>query len=397
MALIVQKYGGSSVATPGQIRKVAGRIVDEQRKGNQIVVVVSALGDTTDELVKLAHQVCSEPPEREMDMLLSTGERVSIALLAMAVIELGGDAISFTGSQIGIITDNRHTEARILEIRASRLMEELQKGRAVIVAGFQGVSINKEITTLGRGGSDATALALAAALQADRCEMMKDVDGIYLAEPRLIPEVKMNQKISYDEMLEMSHFGAGVLQTESVEIAKSHNIKVGIGSSSTGKIGTIITDRSLDKSRISGIVQRDKLCYLKVSEIQDQHRSEFMNNVSRQNIKTYLFEAGSGVLEMVFDSSRKQKVNLCLESIDILPAPKTSFEENLGIVAITGAGLSFASSAARRIFKVLSDLAFPVQKMEVSQLRISLLLPQNFVDDMVIELYQRLFEGQEGL
>ena len=199
MALIVQKYGGTSVATPDHIKRVAQRIVSEKRDGHRVVVVVSAIGHTTDELIAMAHEVSQHPPEREMDMLLSVGERISIALLAMAIHDLGENAISFTGSQVGIITDNKHTEARILEVRANRLLQELDKGKIVIVAGFQGVSIDKEITTLGRGGSDTTAIALAAALKADRCEIMKDVDGIFVTEPKLIPEAKLNKEISYEE------------------------------------------------------------------------------------------------------------------------------------------------------------------------------------------------------
>ncbi len=300
MSLVVQKYGGSSLTSPEDIRRVAKRVVEERKKGHRVVVVVSAMGDTTDHLIQLAEQVCQKPPEREMDMLLSVGERISIALLAMAIHDWGYEAISFTGSQVGIITDTKHTEARILEIRATRLLKELEKGKIVVVAGFQGVSVNKEITTLGRGGSDTTAIALAAALKADRCEFMKDVDGVYVAEPRLVPKSRLNPELSYQEMLEMASMGAGVLKSESIEIANTHKIKIAVGSSASGKIGTIISDRSLESSRITGIVGQKELCYLNVKS----ENSLFINSMNkwlaRNRIKTQAYAWYPDRLEIVF-------------------------------------------------------------------------------------------------
>jgi aspartate kinase len=217
--LIVQKFGGSSVANVERIQKVAQRVVSYKKKGHNLVVVVSALGDTTDELIELADKINTEPSEREMDMLLSTGEQISVALLAMAIHKLGFEAISFTGSQVGIITDSSHTRARIIKINADKIKEALKEGKIVIVAGFQGVTLNQDITTLGRGGSDLTAVALAKELKADECEIYTDVKGIYTTDPRIEPKAKKIDAITYDEMLEMASLGAQVMQARSIEVA----------------------------------------------------------------------------------------------------------------------------------------------------------------------------------
>ena len=228
--LIVQKFGGSSVANPERIRRVAQRVVDTKRSGANVVAVVSALGDTTDELLQLASQITQQPPERELDMLMATGEQVSVALLAMAIHELGEDAVSFTGAQVGILTDGTHTKARIVAINAARIVPELAKNRIVIVAGFQGVNLNHDITTLGRGGSDLTAVALAQALRADVCEIFTDVEGVYTADPRIVPQARKLDTISYDEMLEMASLGAQVMQARSIFVAKRFGIPIHVRS-----------------------------------------------------------------------------------------------------------------------------------------------------------------------
>ncbi len=391
MALIVQKYGGSSLATPQHIKRVARRVVEEKKRGNQVVVVVSALGDTTDHLVRLAQQVSANPPKREMDMLLSVGERTSIALLAMAIHDLGVEAISFTGSQVGIITDNKHTEARILEVRASRLLEELQKDRIVIVAGFQGVSINKEITTLGRGGSDTTAIALAAALRADRCEIMKDVDGVYVAEPRLIPDVKLNAELSYDEMIEMTNLGAGVLKTESIEIARAHKIKISLGSSFTGRIGTIITDRSLESTTISGIVGRKHLAFLRIRSSNDHLPTQLCQRMVEARILVQSFYARKNEVELVLPEEKIPEVQKILQE-NFTPGAvlEVNQQDGQGLVALVGTGLNFNSEPAARIFEVLEKLRLPLQMLQTSQLRISWIMPQEQVDGTIRRLYTEL-------
>ncbi|HXV18905.1 MAG TPA: aspartate kinase, partial [Candidatus Omnitrophota bacterium] len=240
MSLIVQKYGGSSVANPDRIKNVARRVARYKRSGHSLVVVVSALGDTTDELLELSGQITADPSKRELDMLMSTGEQISVALLAMALHELGADAISFTGAQVGILTDSSHTRARILDISTRRLREELGRKKIVIVAGFQGMNPRQEITTLGRGGSDLTAVALAKALEADACEIYTDVDGIYTTDPRLVKDAKKISKISYEEMLELASSGAQVMQSRSIEVAGKFDIPIHVRSSFGNNEGTWI-------------------------------------------------------------------------------------------------------------------------------------------------------------
>ncbi|HEX5109039.1 MAG TPA: aspartate kinase, partial [Vicinamibacterales bacterium] len=226
MAIVVQKYGGSSVADVDKLRYVAERVMETRRRGNDVVVVVSAMGDTTDELLAMAKRVSANPDRRELDMLLSAGERISMALLSIAIREMGGDAISFTGSQSGIITNDRHVDARIIEVRPFRVQDELSRGRIVVVAGYQGVSYRREVTTLGRGGSDTTAVAMAAALDAEYCEICSDVDGVYSADPRVVPGAQRIGTLSYEETQEMAEAGAKVLNAQAVEFAKERGIAI---------------------------------------------------------------------------------------------------------------------------------------------------------------------------
>src|SRR5213594_1786178 len=255
MALIVQKYGGSSVADPEKILNVARRVADATRGGHRLVVVVSAMGKTTDGLIALAHRISPAPDAREMDMLLATGEQVTIALLAMALNALGFKARSFTGPQVGMRTDTAHTKARITRINAERARAALDAGEIVVVAGFQGLSEVDEITTLGRGGSDLTAVALAAALKADVCEIYTDVDGVYTADPNIVPDARKLPRIAYDEMLEMASLGAKVLQARSVEFAKKYGVPVHVRSTFKADPGTLVTkeDRNMEAVVVTGV------------------------------------------------------------------------------------------------------------------------------------------------
>jgi aspartate kinase len=255
LPIVVQKYGGSSVADASRIMNVARRIVETYDQGNQVCAVVSARGDTTDELIQLAGEITPNPPEREMDMLLSAGERISCALLAMAIARLGKDAVSFTGSQAGIVTDTFHTRARILDIRATRLVEAMGDGKIALVAGFQGVSTEKDVTTLGRGGSDTTAVALAHALGADVCEIYTDVEGVYTANPSLVAKARKIPIISYDEMLELAAAGAQVLALRSVEYARKYNIPIHVRSSFSHTEGTWVReeDENMESAIIRGV------------------------------------------------------------------------------------------------------------------------------------------------
>jgi aspartate kinase len=242
--IIVQKYGGSSVANIEMLKRVAGKIVETREEGHGVVVVISAMGNQTDELLNLAKQISARPSSRELDMLLSVGERIAMAILSMAINDLGYRAISFTGSQSGIITDTSHTRARIVEVRAERIIEELGRGKIVIVAGYQGVSRDREITTLGRGGSDTTSIALAAALGAERCEIYSDVDGIYTADPRMVEDAIRLDQISYDELLDLSKSGAVVMKSEAVEFARKHNIRISLKSTFRKGKGTTVSRES---------------------------------------------------------------------------------------------------------------------------------------------------------
>ena len=256
MTLIVQKFGGTSVADPERIRAVAEHVAFTKKHGADVVVVVSAMGKSTDNLIKLAHDVSSVHPGRELDMLLTTGERISMSLVAMALANLGIDAVSFTGSQVGIITDTTHTKAKILEVRGDRIREALAQGKVCVVAGFQGVSTDREITTLGRGGSDTTAVALAAALDADSCEIYTDVTGVFSADPRIVPQARKLTHINFDEMLEMAGAGSKVLALRSVEFARNHNVPIQVRSSFTWEPGTWVTSQepSMEDPVISGVV-----------------------------------------------------------------------------------------------------------------------------------------------
>jgi aspartate kinase len=263
MPIVVQKYGGSSVADVEKIRRVAQRVKAKREAGYQVVVVVSAMGDTTDDLLSLAKQVSADPPRRELDMLLTCGERISMALLSMALQEQGVPAISFTGSQSGIITNDTHSQARIVEVRPFRVFEELDRGKVVIVAGYQGVSYKKEVTTLGRGGSDTTAVALAAALEAEACEIYSDVDGIFSADPRVVPDARKLESLSYDEMQELASAGAKVLNAQAVEFAKTKGIVILARTAHAQGTGTAVQELTVPSdTRVKGVTAEQELAVL---------------------------------------------------------------------------------------------------------------------------------------
>ena len=270
--LVVQKYGGSSVANAERIKNVAKRVVSYRKKGADLVVVVSALGDTTDELIELAAKITDNPPEREMDMLLSTGEQISVALLAMAIQQLGYEAISLTGYQVGIITDAAHTKARIVKIEQEKIRRELKKGNIVIVAGFQGMTPENDITTLGRGGSDLTAVALAKTLSADECEIYTDVEGIFTTDPRIEPKARKIEAITYDEMLEMASLGAQVMQSRSIEVAKKFDVPIQVRSSFSDKPGTMIIKevKNMEDAAVTGITLNKNEAKITICNVPDK-------------------------------------------------------------------------------------------------------------------------------
>ena len=382
---MVQKYGGSSVANAELIKRVAERIVATRRDGNEVVVVVSAMGDTTDELRDLAEQVTPMPPARELDMLLTSGERISMALLAMAIASLGHDARSFTGSQAGIITDSAHGNAKIIDITPGRIRDALGKGRIAIVAGFQGVSQDtKDVTTLGRGASDTTAVALAAALGADRCEIYTDVDGVFTADPRIVPNARHLPTVSYEEMLELAASGAKVLHLRCVEYARRHGVAVVVRSSYSTKPGTTITgEGGMEQAIISGVAHDTSEAKVTVVGVPDKP-GEAAN----------IFDAMAGAevnIDMIVQNVSAASTNLTDISFTVPhsdgPAALAAlekirgrvgferllFDEHVGKVSLVGAGMRTHPGVSATFFRALADAGVNVEIISTSEIRISVL------------------------
>lgn len=384
MSIIVQKFGGSSVATPERIKRVAKRVVEAKQAGHQVVAVVSALGDTTDELISLAKQVTDAPPEREMDMLLATGEQVSIALLAMAIQALGQPVISLTGPQLGIVTDNVHTKARILEVSSDRLRSELDAGKIVIAAGFQGATIDNEITTLGRGGSDTTAVAIAAALNADVCEIYTDVDGVYSCDPRIVPNAKKLDIISYDEMLELASLGALVLQPRAVEFAMLHNVTLHVRSSFNYNEGTIVQEvREMEKAIVvNGVAHDLNVAKIAIFDVPDKPGIA-------QKIFTALAKTNINV-DMIIQSAMRNQVNdiaftvtkddmqkaikVIEKVVDEIGASGFSCDDQVAKVSIVGAGMITNPGVAARMFNALAKQNINLQMISTSEIKVSCII-----------------------
>jgi aspartate kinase len=353
--LVVQKFGGTSLASPERIKMVAAHVAGEKRQGKDVIVVVSAMGDTTDRLFKLATTVSPSPPKRELDMLLTAGERISMALLSMAISDLGYEAISFTGSQSGIVTDTSHTMAKILDVRAHRVGEELAKGRIVIVAGFQGVSPAKEVTTLGRGGSDTTCVALAAAFDAEECDIFTDVSGVYTADPRLVPRAKKIGIISYDEMLELSFCGAEVLHWRSVEVARRFGVRVHVRSAFRKEMGTIVTAREeIETAEIRGITHDSNLVRISVSEVGDAAglAERMLGALEGADIGVRflnVFPAGgrSGSISIMLPRGEKEAAVSRIS--EVLPGVDVDTDEGIATISIVGHGLCSKPGTARKI------------------------------------------------
>lgn len=383
--LIVQKFGGSSVANPDRIRRVARRVVNLHRDGNEVVVVVSAMGDTTDDLIELVRRISSNPPDREMDMLLSTGEQVSIALLAMSIQTMGEKVISMTGWQAGIITSDTHTKARIEDIKTTRLRQELDVGNIVVVAGFQGVNSNNDITTLGRGGSDTTAVALAAALKADLCEIFTDVDGVYTTDPRMVPEARKLESVSYDEMLELAHLGAGVLHPRAVECAKIYNIPLHVRCSFNNEPGTIVEEvNRMEKTLVvTGVAHDLNVAKISIFELPDRP------GIAYRIFKT-LADASINVDDIVQSSMRDGVTNisftvtqsdirraLTLVEEKILTdvgAGGYSHEPEVAKVSIVGAGMVSNPGVAAIMFETLAEEDINLDMISTSEIKISCII-----------------------
>ncbi len=379
--LIVQKYGGSSVANPQRIENAARRIISYSRKGNSVVVVISAMGDTTDELVALAKEINPDPSEREMDMLMSTGEQISSALLAMAIHKRRVKAISFTGPQVGIITDTDHTQAKILKIETERIRKELTGGKIVIVAGFQGLSTALEITTLGRGGSDLSAVALAVALEADICEIYTDVDGIYTADPRLEPTARKLQFITFDEMLELAARGAQVMHSRAVEVAKKFNIPLHVRSSFSKKEGTIIMSKPpvIEEPVVRGVALAMDEAKVTVCNVPDKpgiaariftemassdiNIDMIVQNVSHEKITDISFTVPKKDLAKTLKISKKISKKI--------GAAEVISDDTVAKVSIVGVGMRSHSGVAARCFRVLARNKINIDMISTSEISIA--------------------------
>lgn len=397
--LIVQKFGGSSVANVERIKNVAKRVVSYRRQGYDLVVVVSALGDTTDELIKLAAGINPYASEREMDMLLSTGEQVSVALLAMAIHKLGFEAISFTGAQVGIITDATHTRARIIKINADKIKEELQRGKIVIVAGFQGATLNQDITTLGRGGSDLTAVALAKELSARVCEIYTDVEGIYTTDPRIEPRAKKIEEITYDEMLEMASLGAQVMQARSIEVAKKFNVPVYVRSSFSNKPGTMIIKeaRRMEDVVVSAVTLNRNEAKITICDVPD-----------RPGIAAKIFKelAGAGInVDMIVQNVshlRQTDISFTTTKSEALKATRLTRkvagriragevleDEDIARVSMVGVGMKSHPGVAAAIFDTLARNKINIEMISTSDISISCIIKNKFAERAVKALHTR--------
>jgi len=386
MALIVQKFGGTSVADCEKIISAARKAVRAQREGYQVVMVVSAMGKNTDVLVDMAQQVNEKPPAREMDMLLSTGEQVSVALMAMAIDALGSKAVSLTGAQIGIKTDSTHTKARIRSIETSRVKRLLEDGNVVIAAGFQGIDENFNITTLGRGGSDTTAVALAAVLEADFCEIYTDVDGVYTTDPRVLPEARRVLQVGYDEMLELASLGAGVMHSRSVEFAKKFGVPIHVRSSFTDTPGTMIVSEPESKTRaVSGAAITKKEARITVEGIPD------VPGVSLQLFSS-VAAASISVDMIVQNVSRDGKANIsftvprdelmsAMEAVrsvnETLGAENIAYDEHVSKVSVVGLGMADQSGVADKMFKVLAENKINIHAISTSEIKLSVLVAED--------------------
>jgi aspartate kinase len=399
VSVIVQKYGGTSVADSERIKHVAKRVVATAEAGHQVCVVVSAMGAMTDQLLELAGEVSGHPHPREQDMLLTAGERISSALLAMAVIELGRDAVSLTGSQAGIVTDERHGKARIVELRPQRVLEALGAGRIVIVAGFQGVSGTSDITTLGRGGSDTTAVAVAAGLDADVCEIYTDVDGVFTADPRVVPSARKLDSVTYEEMLELAASGAKVLALRSVEYARTHGVAVHVRSSFGEADGTWIVKEEdvLEQAIISGIASDSSEAKVTILGVPDKpgiagrvfrpladagiHIDMIVQNVSaagRSDISFTLPQSDLPVAEPVLDVIAK-----------LVDAQGHTYESDIGKVSLIGAGMRSNPGVAADMFEALADAGINIEIISTSSIRISCVVNGADLDRAVQILHER--------
>ncbi len=396
MGLIVQKFGGSSVKDKECLMRVAKTVTDTYKAGNQVVVVVSAQGDTTDELIEKAKEINERASKREMDMLLSTGEQISIALLAMAIDKLGCPVVSLTGWQAGFITRSNHGAARIRRVETERLKRELDNNNIVVVAGFQGINRFDDITTLGRGGSDTSAVALAAALHADRCQIFTDVEGVYTADPRIVKDAVKLDEITYDEMLELASLGAGVLHNRSVEMAKKYHVNLEVLSSIVNKPGTIVKEAvKMEKLLIKGVAKDEDVARIALIGLPDTPGIAFkifsllaarkinvdiiLQSIGRHNTKDISFTVPL--------ADKDTAIELLQEKFDILGAERIEAEDDVVKVSIVGAGMQSNPGVAAKMFEALYDANINIQMISTSEIKISVLIARKDADRAVVAVH----------
>ena len=399
MAIVVQKYGGSSVADVDRIRKVADRVAATKAAGKDVVVVVSAMGGTTDELLALAKRLTESPSRRELDMLLSAGERISMALLSMALNARGVPAVSFTGSQSGIVTNDSHTNARIVEVRPFRVQDELERGKVVIVAGYQGVSYKKEITTLGRGGSDTTAVALAAALDAEACEIYSDVEGVYTADPRVVPDARRLAELSYEEMQELAESGAKVLNAQAVEFAKERGIAIYARATRGGEETVVRMLPPRAPGRVVGVASETGLVSLSARGADPSAVSSLLALLDEHETggKQFHLDAadGAGTLSLVLSLENLHDFARLRPDLASRLAGRVALREQVGAVSAIGAGINARFQNLRRALEVLASMGVPVRGASTSSFRISLLVDEKEVPEAVRRLHRALVtEGE---
>ncbi len=400
--LIVQKYGGTSVGNPERIKNVAKRVVRAKEQGNDVVVVVSAMSGETDKLINLASQICDTPDPREMDMLVSTGERVTIALLAMAIQSLGHRAQSFTGRQAGIISDSVHTKARIEKITGERVRQAVKEGKIAVVAGFQGITEGSDdVTTLGRGGSDLTAVAVAAALKADYCDIYTDVDGVYTTDPNMVPQARKLDRISYDEMLELASLGAKVLQTRSVEFAKKYSVPVRVLSSFNDNPGTLVTkeDADMEKVVVSGVAYDKNQVKVTIQGVPDKPgvAARIFNDISANNVVVDMIiqnigEGGQADLSFTVPRTDAKKIMEVMRKVAAeVGAKNVSVKEDIAKISIVGVGMRSHSGVAARMFSTLAKEGINIMMISTSEIKISCVIEAKYTE-LAVRVLHETFE-----
>ena len=402
--IIVQKYGGTSVANIARIQNVAKRVVETKRSGYDVVVIVSALGHTTDKLIDLALEITMNPPDRELDMLISTGEQVSSALLAMAIHRLGVEAISFTGAQVGIITDNSFTKARIIDINAKRIGEELRLGKIVIVAGFQGVNIKQDITTLGRGGSNLTAVALAKVMDAGVCEMYTDVEGVFTADPRIVKNARKIDKLSYEEMFELASLGAQILQPRSIEFAMKFGVPIHVRSSFSKNSGTIISKevKTMEHIVVSGVALNKDEAKVTICDVPDKPgiAARIFKHLAKENVNVDMIiqnVSRTGSTDLSFtvpagDLSKTIKVSNAIAGS--VGAGDITVDKDIAKVSIVGIGMRSHSGVAANMFEALADKKINIEMISTSEIKISCVVKKRLGEAAVRAIHDKFKLGK---